>query len=134
MTLRPFAPQEFDALWAAVADADATVAVGSMDPELLRSRVATSGQMTERELLLAIEAEDRLVGSIQGYRADLPDGVFGVGIELFDRGDRGKGYGTKPEPPTTTRPCARCWSAWDSNRKGSCVVGTRPTTATASIA
>ena len=103
MTLRPFAPQEFDALWAAVADADATVAVGSMDPELLRSRVATSGQMTERELLLAIEAEDRLVGSIQGYRADLPDGVFGVGIELFDRGDRGKGYGTAAVKALTAR-------------------------------
>jgi ribosomal-protein-alanine N-acetyltransferase len=34
------------------------------------------------------------VGSIQGYRDGLPEGVFGVGIELFDEGDRGKGYGT----------------------------------------
>ena len=48
MTLRPFGPQEFDPLWAAVAGADPTVAVGAMDPELLRSRLETSGQLTER--------------------------------------------------------------------------------------
>lgn len=94
MMLRPFTPQEFDALWAAVARADPTVAVGAMDPDLLRTRVATSGQLTEREVLLAIEAESRLVGSIQGYRDGLPDGVFVIGIELFDESDRGKGYGT----------------------------------------
>jgi aminoglycoside 6'-N-acetyltransferase len=94
MTLRPFTPEEFDPLWAAVAGSDPTVAVGAMDPELLRSRVETSGRLTDRELLLAIEAEGRLVGSIQGYRGGLPDGVFAVGIELFDESDRGKGYGT----------------------------------------
>jgi RimJ/RimL family protein N-acetyltransferase len=94
VNLRSFRTSEFDTLWATVASADPTVAVGKMDPELLRSRVETSGQLTERELLLAIEVEDRLVGSIQGYRDGLPDGVFTVGIELFDEGDRGKGYGT----------------------------------------
>ena len=93
-TLRPFAPEEFDALWSAVVWADPTVAVGAMDPELLRGRIATSGQVTDRELLLAIEADGRLVGSIQGYREGLPDGVFGIGIELFEEADRGKGYGT----------------------------------------
>jgi RimJ/RimL family protein N-acetyltransferase len=94
VTLRPFTPDEFDTFWAAVADPDPSVAVGAMDPVVLRGRVATSGQLTERELLLAIEAGDRLIGSIQGYRTNLPDGVFGVGIQLFDGGDRGKGYGT----------------------------------------
>lgn len=94
MSLRPFQAAEFDALWAAVSGADPTVAVGAMDPDLLRTRVAASGRLTERELLLAIEAEGRLVGSIQGYRDGLPEGVFGVGIDLFDEGDRGKGYGT----------------------------------------
>jgi RimJ/RimL family protein N-acetyltransferase len=92
--LRPFDPSEFDALWNAVVWADPTAAVGPMDPELLRSRVRTSGVMTERELLLAIEADDRLVGSVQGYRDGLPDGVFGLGLEVFDEADRGKGYGT----------------------------------------
>lgn len=94
MSLRPFEPTEFEVLWRAVAGADPTVAVGKGDPELLRARVATSGQVTERELLLAIEADGRLIGSIQAYRNELPDGVFGLGIELFEEGDRGKGYGT----------------------------------------
>jgi aminoglycoside 6'-N-acetyltransferase len=93
MSLRPFEPAEFDALWRAVAGADPTVAVGKMDPELLRARVETSGNMTERELLLAIEADGRLIGSIQGYRDALPDGVFALGIEVFEERDRGKGHG-----------------------------------------
>lgn len=93
MSLRPFEPTEFDALWRAVAGADPTVAVGKMDPELLRARVETSGNMTERELLLAIEADGRLIGSIQGYRDALPDGVFALGIEVFEERGRGKGYG-----------------------------------------
>lgn len=93
-TLRPFTSKEFDALWSAVVWADPTVGVGAMDPELLRSRIATSGQVTERELLLAIEADGRLVGSIQGYRDGLPEDVFGIGIELFDEADRGMGHGT----------------------------------------
>ncbi len=94
MTLRPFDPTEFDVLWRAVTGADPTVAVGKSDPDVLRARVATSGQLTERELLLAVEADRRLIGSIQGYRDSLPDGVFGLGIELFDERDRGKGHGT----------------------------------------
>ncbi len=90
IALRPFAAPEFDALWAAVSGADPTVAVGAMDPELLRERVATSGQLTKRELLLAIDADGRLVGSIQGYRDGLPEGVFGIGIELFDAVTEGR--------------------------------------------
>ena len=103
MTLRPFAPSEFDALWASVSSADPAVAVGTMDPELLRERVGTSGQMTERELLLAVETDGRLVGSIQGYRGGLPDGVFELGIELFDEADRGNGYGTAAVKALVTR-------------------------------
>ena len=94
MTLRPFDPSEFDAFRRAVAGADPTVAVGKMDAELLRARVESSGRLTERELLLAIEADGRLIGSIQGYREGLPDGVFGLGIQLFAERDRGKGHGT----------------------------------------
>ena len=64
MSLRPFEPTEFDAFWRAVAGADPTVAVRKMDAELLRARVESSGRLTERELLLAIEADGRLIGSI----------------------------------------------------------------------
>ena len=153
MSLRPFQPTEFDVFWHAVAGSDPTVAVGKMDPELLRARVATSGQMTERELLLAIQVDGRLIGSIQGYRDALPDGVFGLGIELFDEGDRGMGHGTaavkelaarlfdhegarriEAGTATTTRLCVRCWNAWASKRKGSCGAGTRRRTAGAWIA
>ena len=153
MTLRPFAPSEFDALWASVSSADPTVAVGTMDPELLRERVGTSGQMTERELLLAVETDGRLVGSIQGYRGGLPDGVFELGIELFDEADRGNGYGTaavkalvtrlfdsegarkvEAEPRWATPGCSRCLSGSGSDRRGSVEPGTPPTTAPGSIA
>ena len=94
MSLRPFLPDEFDVFWRAVSSRDPTVAVGSMDPDRLRERVEASGRLTERELLLAIETNGRLIGSIQGYRDGLPDGVFGLGIDLFDERDRGKGHGT----------------------------------------
>jgi len=40
-----------------------------------------------------LEADGRLIGSIQGYRDGLPDGVFGLGIELFDERDRCRGHG-----------------------------------------
>ncbi len=93
VTLRAFHPEEFDALWQAVRSADPLVAVGTVVEEELRARVESSGRMTEREILLAIEADGRLVGSIQGYRDHVPAGVFGIGIEIFDPADRNHGFG-----------------------------------------
>jgi aminoglycoside 6'-N-acetyltransferase len=93
VALRPFRPEEFDPLWSAVRSADPTVAIGSIDPDALRDRVAASGTLTERELLFAIEADGRLVGSIQAYRDQLPAGVFGIGIEVFEPEDRSQGIG-----------------------------------------
>jgi RimJ/RimL family protein N-acetyltransferase len=96
VTLRAFRDTEFDRLWSAESDADPTVAaVGDLDAERLRARVAASGRMTDHELLLAIEADERLVGSIQAYRDGLPASVFGFGIELFDAVDRGRNLGTE---------------------------------------
>ncbi|HEX9123652.1 MAG TPA: GNAT family protein [Actinomycetota bacterium] len=93
VTLRSFRPNEFDVLWRAVRSAEPTVAVGRVVMDELRERVASSGQMTDREILFAIEADERLVGSIQAYRDQLPIGVFGIGIDVFDPADRGKGVG-----------------------------------------
>ena len=93
--LRSFEPHEFEAVVRSVADAAPTVAVGDVDVEDLRNRLETSGELTDRELLLAIVSDGRLLGSIQAYRDGLPAGVFGLGIELFDGSDRGKGYGTE---------------------------------------
>jgi len=48
--------------------------------------------MTDWGLLLGIESEGRLVGEVQGYRTAMP-GVFGIGIVLYERADRGRGAG-----------------------------------------
>jgi RimJ/RimL family protein N-acetyltransferase len=101
--LRPFAATEFGVLWRAVAGADPTEAIGERDEAAMRSRVEASGAMTERELLLAIDVDGRPVGSIQGYRDGVPEGVFGIGIDLFDEGDRGKGHGTAAVRALVTR-------------------------------
>jgi RimJ/RimL family protein N-acetyltransferase len=61
--------------------------------ENLRGRIAASGTMTERELLLGIEVEGRLVGDVQARRDGGPKGVFELGITVFDEADRGKGVG-----------------------------------------
>jgi RimJ/RimL family protein N-acetyltransferase len=64
----------------------------------LTDRIAASGTWTDGRvgLLLAIEADERLVGEIQarGERSQLlPPGVFELGIELYDQADRGRGTG-----------------------------------------
>lgn len=93
--LRPFDLGEFDVFWGAVSGADPTVAIGNPNADGLRTRVETSGTLAERELLLAVEADRRLIGSIQAYREGTPAGVFELGIELFDEGDRGRGFGAE---------------------------------------
>jgi aminoglycoside 6'-N-acetyltransferase len=103
MSLRPFEPDEFDVLWRAVVRSDPTAALGKVDRDVLRERVANSGRVTERELLLAIEADGRLIGSMQGYRNGLPDAVFGLGIQIFEERDRGKGHGTAAAKGLVTR-------------------------------
>jgi len=95
VTLRPFAEDEFEAVVRSVVGAAPTVAIGDADADDLRSRLVTSGELTERELLMAVSADGRLLGSIQAYRDGLPAGVFGLGIELFDEADRGRGHGTE---------------------------------------
>jgi RimJ/RimL family protein N-acetyltransferase len=93
--LRPFAPDEFDAVVRSVVGAEPTVAVGDANVDDLRARLENSGELTERELLMAIASDGRLLGSIQAYRDGLPAGVFGLGIELFDEVDRGRGHGAE---------------------------------------
>jgi RimJ/RimL family protein N-acetyltransferase len=75
--------------------ADASVSPASLGDEELRERIELSGTLTGWGLVLGIETDGALVGQIQAYRAQLPPGVFGIGIELFDQDDRGKGYGTE---------------------------------------
>lgn len=93
VVLRPFRPEEFDTLWA-VRHGDDRRCPAELTEEQLRQRVALSGTLTAWGLELAIDAGRRMVGEIQAYRQNLPSGVFGIGIVLFDAGDRGRGYGT----------------------------------------
>jgi RimJ/RimL family protein N-acetyltransferase len=93
--LRALRSEEFDVLWAARERADGTVAPGSFGEGEVRERIEHSGTLTAWGLALGIEVGGDLVGEIQAYRAQLPQGVFGIGIELFDRADHGKGYGTE---------------------------------------
>jgi RimJ/RimL family protein N-acetyltransferase len=60
-----------------------------------RERVERSGDRAGWEIMLAIEAEGRLVGDVQARcpRFALPRGVWELGIELWDEGDRGRGFG-----------------------------------------
>jgi [ribosomal protein S5]-alanine N-acetyltransferase len=99
--LRPFHEDEVDRLLAVqevwLAD-DGVHGSGRLTRRQLADRVATSGTWTDGRvgLLLAIEVDGRLVGEIQarGERSQLlPPGVFELGIELYEQGDRGRGIG-----------------------------------------
>ena len=68
-----------------------------LDRERIRRRVMRSGRFFRGLLDLAIEAEGRLIGDIQarGRPAQtLPPGTLELGIEIFEAGLRGRGYGS----------------------------------------
>lgn len=60
-----------------------------------RERLERSGSRNDWELLFAIEMQERLVGDVQGRcpKYALPRGVWELGIEIWDREDRGRGFG-----------------------------------------
>ena len=60
-----------------------------------RERLERSGEQNGWEIMLAVEADGRLVGDVQGRcpRFALPPGVWELGIELWDAADRGRGIG-----------------------------------------
>jgi RimJ/RimL family protein N-acetyltransferase len=96
VVLRPFRPDEVDRVLAR----DARDAPERADAERLearRTRLALSGTRTTWEILFAIEGEGRLVGELQARYSDgaMPPGVYELGIELYDDGDRGRGLGTE---------------------------------------
>lgn len=90
VVLRAFREDEFDAVAAREADPEAT----EETRQRLRERLWRSGQWTEHELRLAVEAEGALVGDCQARISDwsLPRGVAELGIGLFEE-ETGKGYG-----------------------------------------
>ena len=47
-------------------------------------------------VVFAVEAAGRLVGEVQArtVRGVMPPGVFELGVEVYDGGDRGRGFGS----------------------------------------
>jgi RimJ/RimL family protein N-acetyltransferase len=95
--LRPFREDEIEHALGMIgfsvpdgaADADGTRAQR-------RERLTRSGSRNQWELLFAIEGDGRLVGEIQARYAKyaMPPGVHELGIEIWDRSDRRRGYGS----------------------------------------
>jgi RimJ/RimL family protein N-acetyltransferase len=70
-------------------------AFGPVERAELGERIARSGEFDGTELLLGIQVDGRLAGEVQARqpRMGLPPGVFELGIDLFDEGDRRRGHG-----------------------------------------
>jgi RimJ/RimL family protein N-acetyltransferase len=94
--LRPLRLEELDVLWEARRAEDARWSQPARPGarRRLQARIERSGRLVDGFLELGIEAEGRLVGTVQARRPEnaMPPGVFELGIELF-AADRGRGYG-----------------------------------------
>lgn len=98
VTLRAYRDDEASILVSTWADAEWFAPKGTGPRELkerVRERIRRSGGFTEGVVILAIEAEGRLVGEVQARQPvnGLPPGVFELGIELFEDADRRRGLG-----------------------------------------
>jgi [ribosomal protein S5]-alanine N-acetyltransferase len=96
--LRSYRPDELERL-VTVANAAPTgdgIHWGPREPDDLRKKIEASGAWYgDRVIEFAVEAEGRLVGEVQArtMKHAMPPGVFELGIEIFDRPDRGSGLG-----------------------------------------
>ena len=98
VSLRPLLPGDLEALWGARMRSDEPWADPSEAARRkLRDRIAKSGRVSHGELLLGIVSDGRLAGEIQARQPEmgLPPGVFEIGIEIFDREERGNGIGRR---------------------------------------
>jgi RimJ/RimL family protein N-acetyltransferase len=94
VVLRGFRPEEV----AVALERMQSVPSAELDRDTLRERrerLERSGERSGSEIMLAVEADGRLVGDVQGRcpRFALPPGVWEFGIELWDAADRGRGIG-----------------------------------------
>jgi ribosomal-protein-alanine N-acetyltransferase len=96
VTLRPFHADEFELVWEArKLRASPTSPITPGAKRAIQRQIERSGRLYDGFLKLAIDVDGRLVGEIDARcpANALPPGVFEVGIELYDDGDRGRGYG-----------------------------------------
>lgn len=97
VTLRSFRPNEIDR-WR---EGYAGLPVSGRAPKVpskaaLRKVLLTSGRIVGGRIDLAIEVDGRLIGDVQARSSPaqmLPEGVFEVGIGIWDPADRSRGYG-----------------------------------------
>lgn len=97
VSLRPFRDDEIEHALAMIGfSAPDGATGGDLARSLRRERLARSGSRNAWELLFAIEGDGRLVGEIQARHAEdtMPPGVHELGIEIWDRSDRRRGYGS----------------------------------------
>jgi RimJ/RimL family protein N-acetyltransferase len=97
VSLRPLRSEELEIVWQARLNDDTAPWMSTPQAyERLKKRVANSGEFLEGWLDLGIEADGRLVGEIDARQPprSLPQGVFELGISLFETADRGHGLGT----------------------------------------
>ena len=102
VTLRAFQPEEYDEMIARLLGRSPA---DDEEARMRRTRVERSGTRTEIELLFAVESDGRLVGDAQArsLRMAMPFGVWEIGIELWDTGDRGRGLGREAVALLTSR-------------------------------
>jgi RimJ/RimL family protein N-acetyltransferase len=98
VTLRAYRDDEATILATTWADATWFAPEGTSPRELaerVRERIRRSGSFTDGMMNFAVEAEGRLIGEVSARQPihGLPPGVFELGIELFEQGDRGRGLG-----------------------------------------
>jgi RimJ/RimL family protein N-acetyltransferase len=97
VSLRPFREDEIEHALGMIGFSVPDGAAGSEKARShRRERLARSGSRNQWELLFAIEGDGRLVGEIQARHAEdtMPPGVHELGIEIWDRSDRRRGYGS----------------------------------------
>ena len=116
VTLRPYRSGDVDAVEAAMRTDDARewLPLGVPPRHELRRRVDAAGLLSDGRIDLLIEADGRLIGEIDARhpRWALPPGVWEIGITVFGRGDRGRGYGTG----AVRLMCARLFDQEDAHR------------------
>lgn len=97
VSLRPFREDEIEHAMGKIGfSVTDGVAGGDTARTHRRERLARSGSRNKWELLFAIEGAGRLVGEIQARHAEdtMPPGVHELGIEIWDRSDRRRGFGS----------------------------------------
>jgi RimJ/RimL family protein N-acetyltransferase len=95
VVLRAFRADEIDEATSRMAGGGTVVGETSERERRRRDRLERSGARNAGEILFAIESERRLIGDAQGRCIEMamPPGVWEVGLEIWDDGDRGRGLG-----------------------------------------